>query len=336
MDTNPPNAPLNLENLRERLLRLGLHGLLANVESISHEPWLPQLLQIEEAERSRRSLRRRLKATRLQKYNPMADFDWSWPTQCDRPLVEELFSLNFIEEPANIVLIGPNGIGKTMLAKNLLHQAVLHGHTARFTLASDMLHDLAAQDSSVSLARRLRRYTSPTVLGIDEVGYLSYDSRYADLFFEVITRRYQKKPRHYHHQQTVRRVDQSLPQCRLRRHPRRSAHAQGRTLESRGKKLSLQRGARTHRSQCQIPCSEKNEKALRDTAMEPNNLPIVCIPLELPAEAAAELLQFLNHLTETIERHYFGELHRLAQQRSAQNRDPDYSPFARPESDPPF
>jgi DNA replication protein DnaC len=194
MSMNPPNDPLNLENLRERLLYLGLHGLLANIETIIQEPWLPRLLQIEEAERSRRSLSRRLKATRLQQYNPMAGFEWAWPTQCDRSVVEELFSLSFIEEPANIVLIGPNGIGKTMIAKNLLHQAVLHGHTARFTLASDMLHDLAAQDSSVSLARRLRRYTSPTVLGIDEVGYLSYDSRYADLFFEVITRRYQKNP----------------------------------------------------------------------------------------------------------------------------------------------
>src|SRR5450631_1596760 len=103
---------------------------------------------------------RRLKAARLQKYNPMADFEWTWPTQCDRPRVEELFSLNFIEEPANVVLIGPNGLGKTMIEKNLLHQTALHGHTARFTLASDMLHDLAAQDSSTSLARRLRHYTT--------------------------------------------------------------------------------------------------------------------------------------------------------------------------------
>ena len=70
--------------------------------------------------------------------------------------------------------------------------------------------------------------------------------------------------------------------------------------------------------------------------MEPNDLPIVCIPLDLPDEAAAELLELLRNLTETLERHYFGQLHRLAQERSAQNRDPDYSPFDHPESDPPF
>jgi hypothetical protein len=69
--------------------------------------------------------------------------------------------------------------------------------------------------------------------------------------------------------------------------------------------------------------------------MEPNDLPIVCIPLELPPEAATELLKFLTHLVETIERHYFGELHQLAQDPRAQNRDQD-SPFDRPESDPPF
>jgi hypothetical protein len=70
--------------------------------------------------------------------------------------------------------------------------------------------------------------------------------------------------------------------------------------------------------------------------MEPNDLPIVCIPLGLPAEAAAELLRFLTHLTETIERHYFAELSQLAHERSAQNRDPDSSPCDGPESDPPF
>ncbi|MGH8615254.1 MAG: IS21-like element helper ATPase IstB [Gammaproteobacteria bacterium] len=194
MSTNNATTHLTLEAAHQYLRRLGFYGLLAQAESLLHEPWLARVIAIEDAERQHRSLKRRLDNARLGAFKPLADFDWNWPTKCDRALVEELFSLAFIGEPANVVLIGPNGLGKTMLAKNLTHQAILHGHTARFTLASDLLHDLADQDSSTALARRLRRYTSPTVLAIDEVGYLSYDARYADLLFEVITRRYPHRP----------------------------------------------------------------------------------------------------------------------------------------------
>ena len=158
-----------------------------------HEPWLARLVQIEHAERQRRSLKRRLDSARLGAFKPLADFDWTWPEQCDRPLIEELSSLEFLAEAANVVIMGPNGLGKSMIAKNLVYQALLQGHSARFTLASDMLHDLAAQDSSSALARRLRRYTAPALLAIDELGYLSYDSRYADLLFEVVNRRYQNR-----------------------------------------------------------------------------------------------------------------------------------------------
>ena len=186
-----PTTNLTLEGARQRLRQLGFYGLLAHTESLMHQPWLTQVLDIEETERAQRSLKRRLDNTRLGTFKSIADFDWAWPARCDRSLIEELFSLAFIEEAANVVLIGANGLGKTMLLKNLAYQAVLHGCTARFTLASDMLHDLAAQDSSTALARRVRRYTSPTVLAIDEVGYLSYDARYADLLFEVVTRRYE-------------------------------------------------------------------------------------------------------------------------------------------------
>jgi DNA replication protein DnaC len=188
---NPPTTTsLTLEAARARLRQLGLYGLLAQVETLMLEPWFARVIEIEEAERARRSLKRRLGAFKL-----IADFDWAWPTKCDRGLVEELFSLAFIEESANVVFIGTNGLGKTMLLKNLAYQAVLHGHTARFIRASDMLHDLAAQNSTTTLARRLHRYTTPTVLVIDEVGYLSYDARYADLLFEVVTRRYQSPNR---------------------------------------------------------------------------------------------------------------------------------------------
>jgi len=186
--TNP-----SLDALRERLRRLGLYGLVAHGDELLGEDWLPRLVDIEEAERQRRSLERRIHNSRLGAFKLMADFDWNWPKQIDRELVEDLFSFGFVQEAANVVLVGPNGVGKSMIAKNLAHQALLRGHTARFTTASDMLHDLAAQDSDQSLARRLRRYCTPTVLAVDEVGYLSYDTRYADLLFEVITRRYQQR-----------------------------------------------------------------------------------------------------------------------------------------------
>jgi DNA replication protein DnaC len=182
---------LSLEELKRRLRQLGLYGLLAHAEELLNEPWLARLLEIEESERLRRSLKRRLDAARLGSFKPMADFDYEWPKQLDRSLLDELFTLEFLEQAANIIVVGPNGLGKSMIAKNLLHQAVLRGYTARFTAASDMLHDLAAQDSSTQLSRRLRRYTTPAVLCCDEVGYLAYDTRYADLLFEVVTRRYQ-------------------------------------------------------------------------------------------------------------------------------------------------
>jgi DNA replication protein DnaC len=182
---------LSLEELKRRLRQLGLYGLLTHAEELLNEPWLGRLLEIEESERLRRSLKRRLDGARLGSFKPMADFDYQWPKQLDRSLLDELFTLEFLEQAANIIVVGPNGLGKSMIAKNLLHQAVLRGHTARFTAASDMLHDLAAQDSSTQLARRLRRYTTPAILCCDEVGYLAYDTRYADLLFEVVTRRYQ-------------------------------------------------------------------------------------------------------------------------------------------------
>jgi len=198
MSTSTPNSPpirrLELDPAAQRLTALGLYGLLAMLPEIGHEPWLARVIDIEDTERARRSLKRRLAHTRLGSFKPLADFDWQWPKKCDRAQIEELFSLGFVSEPANVVLIGPNGLGKSMLLKNLTHRAVVNGHSALFTLASDMLHDLAKQDSSVSLARRLRRYTTPSVLAIDEVGYLSYDARYADLFFEVVSRRYQHRP----------------------------------------------------------------------------------------------------------------------------------------------
>jgi DNA replication protein DnaC len=179
--------------LRERARRLGLWGLLANWDSLSTEPWVRDYLAAEEDERGRRSLERRIRAARLGDFKSIADFDWEWPTSIDRDQIEDILCLSFLDETANVVLLGPSGIGKTMLSQNIGYQALQGGHTVRRVTASEMLNDLAAQESSAALARRLRRYCGPRLLLLDEVGYLSYDGRYGDLLFEVISRRYEQK-----------------------------------------------------------------------------------------------------------------------------------------------
>lgn len=182
------------EDVRRRLEALGLRGLTQNWEEFQAAPWLPRLLEVEEEDRGRRGLERRLRNAKLGRFKPFADFDGSWPKKIDNEQLEELFTLSFIEEAANVILVGPNGVGKTMIAKNLAYQAVLRGHTARFVTASELLNDLAAQDTGSALRRKLRQYSHWKILVIDEVGYLAGSARHGDLLFEVINRRYQEKP----------------------------------------------------------------------------------------------------------------------------------------------
>jgi len=192
MATSPlPPAPA--DPLRERAARMKLFGLLAHWEEHASAPWLATILEQEEVERGKRSLERRVRDARVGRFKPIADFDWTWPTEVDRELVEELFTLEFLKTPANVVLVGPSGIGKSMIAQNLVYQAVLRGCSARFISASDLLNDLVAQESAAALGRRLRRYVHPNLLAIDEVGYLSYDARHADLLFQVVSRRAEQR-----------------------------------------------------------------------------------------------------------------------------------------------
>lgn len=183
----------NLESLRLRAKALQLHGLLAHWSDIATADWVESLLQWEEEERARRSLERRLRDAHIGRFKPLCDFDWVWPKRCDRAALEELISLDFLKEATNVVLAGPNGVGKSTLARNIAHQSVVNGHTVLFTTAGQLLGELAALDSDSALRRRLRHYAAPTLLAIDEVGYLSYSNRHADLLFELISRRYESK-----------------------------------------------------------------------------------------------------------------------------------------------
>lgn len=178
--------------LEAQLKKLRLLGCLAHLDTLQNEPWLARLVALESEERARRSLENRTRLAGLGSFKALCDFDWTWPKKIDRALVEELLTLRFISEGANVVMLGPNGVGKTMLLKNLACRALHAGFPVLVRSASDLLADLAGQESSVARARRLRAYVQPAILCIDEVGYLSYDTRHADLLFEVVTRRYEK------------------------------------------------------------------------------------------------------------------------------------------------
>lgn len=186
-----------LKQLRQSATDLKLYGLLAHWDELEHPTpdWVKQLLDWEEHERQQRGLQRRIRNARLGSFKPLADFDWQWPKQLDQARVLSLMNMAFMQQdkPLNPIFIGSNGTGKTSIAKNIAYQAVLNGYTVMFTTAAQMLNDLAAIDSDSGLKRRLKYYAQPQLLVIDELGYLSYSNRHADLLFEIVNRRYETK-----------------------------------------------------------------------------------------------------------------------------------------------
>jgi DNA replication protein DnaC len=183
----------NPDALQARAKALNMHGLLAHWPEAVASGWAASLIGWEEDERARRSLERRIQGAHIGRFKPLCDFEWDWPTAIDRATFEALMSLEFLNDATNALLVGPNGVGKSTLARNLAHEALIHGHTVLFASAGQLLGELASLDSDSALRRRLRHYAAPTLLIIDEVGYLSYSNRHADLLFELISRRYEQK-----------------------------------------------------------------------------------------------------------------------------------------------
>jgi DNA replication protein DnaC len=152
-----------------------------------------QLVALERRERDAKNLERRNRAATLGAFKALDRFDWNHPRSVDRGLYEELLELSFLDKGENILFRGQSGIGKTNLAQALGHAALTKGHTVRFTTLAAALADLSRQESVPALERRLRRYTAVDLLILDELGYLPCDSRSADLFYAIISRRHERR-----------------------------------------------------------------------------------------------------------------------------------------------
>ncbi len=189
------------DDLRRQLQLLKLPFILEHFEELagqagaqqwSHVDFLARLIEGEAALRQDQARQRRIKNAGFPVLKTLGQFDFTWPTKINRLAVQNLFRLKFIEEKANAILIGGVGLGKTHLAIALGWAACQAGPRVRFATAIDIINSLAAAQKAGRLVQKLREYTRPDLLIIDELGYLPIDKHGADLLFQIISQRYER------------------------------------------------------------------------------------------------------------------------------------------------
>jgi len=181
---------IGLRAPRDALDALFAHGTKSRLSPVE---FVEQVVALELRERETRNLARRTKEATLGRFAPLDRFDWNHPRAIERDRYEQLLTLGFIATGDNVLFRGPSGVGKTTLAQNLAQCALEKGYTVRFCTLGAALADLLKQDSLPGVERRLKRYVSPDLLVLDEIGYLPCDSRSADLFYNIVSRRHEKK-----------------------------------------------------------------------------------------------------------------------------------------------
>jgi DNA replication protein DnaC len=157
-----------------------------------HLQYLEHLALGELNARRDRSIQRKIRLARFPVIKTLEQFQWSWPKKINRMAVQNLFRLKFLEDQANVIFLGGVGLGKTHLATALAYQACLKGHSVLFATAVDVINSLAAAQAANRLRAELKKYLSPSVLVLDELGYLPVDKRGADLLFQIISQRYER------------------------------------------------------------------------------------------------------------------------------------------------
>ncbi len=153
--------------------------------------FLSRLAEGEALRRKDRATQRRIQAARFPVIKTLEQFNWAWPKKINRAQVQNLFRLSFLKDKANVIFMGGAGLGKSHLAAALAYEGCLAGHTVLFTTAIDIVNTLVAAQSAHRLKAELKKYISPNIVLVDELGYLPIDKAGADLLFQVFSQRYE-------------------------------------------------------------------------------------------------------------------------------------------------
>jgi DNA replication protein DnaC len=194
--TNPQLTRLTEHLHRLKLLKVEerLETLLqeASAQEVTDADFLDRLLAEEVAAKSEKHSTMRTAMARFPYRKTLEGFDFSFQPSLDRKKLQELAACRFIEHGDNVVFLGPPGTGKTHLAVALGLTAIQHGYRTLFTSAMSLVAALTKAYAENRLEERLKQYSVPKLLIIDEIGYIPIDQHGAHLFFQLISRRYER------------------------------------------------------------------------------------------------------------------------------------------------
>lgn len=205
---NPKNSPtlspdpaIPASELEQNLADLKLSFVLNHYAEVAqqaaekhwpHVDYLGELIAGEAADKRDRSTHRRIQRARFPTLKTLDSFQWNWPKTINRLQIQNLAQLPFLKTPSNVIFLGGVGLGKTHLASALGYRACLTGYSVLFAPAVDVINTLSAAKAAGRLKSELRKYAAPSLLILDELGYLPIDKLGADLLFQVISLRYEK------------------------------------------------------------------------------------------------------------------------------------------------